>query len=233
MTDAWSIAIETTSRRGGVALGRGEERLAAAELDSSRRHASELLVSLRKLLDGAGVAPEDLDEVYVSVGPGSFTGVRVGVTVARTLGQALDVRLAAAPTPRVVLENILDHEWTHAAVVLDARRGNAFAQAFERSGGQRPVAGEPMFGTPEELLERLPRPLVLVGEGLGHVSFPRPEGVELIDPADAGHRPTASGCWEVGRRLAGEGRFVDYHALRPVYTRKPEAVRLWEEQGKP
>ena len=84
-----SLAIETSCRAGGVALGRGDELLGVIDFEASARHAVQLVPRLHELLEGASLRPEDVDELYVSVGPGSFTGLRIGLTVARTMGQML------------------------------------------------------------------------------------------------------------------------------------------------
>jgi hypothetical protein len=71
------------------------------------------------------------------------------------------------------------------------------------------------------------RPVLLTGEGLDYHDLAG-EGVELAEP-DV-RLPTAEGVWRVGRRLAAAGEFTEYHHLLPIYTRRPEAVRLWEQR---
>ena len=229
-----SIAIETSCRQGGVALGLGDELAAEAGFNASARHGVQLVARLADLLAGASLRPTDVAEVYVSVGPGSFTGTRIGVTVARTLAQAIPhVRCVAVPSPAAVAEGAAALPWEHLGVVLDAREGLVHATLFDRPRPDEPPTprDEGALLTPAELLARAPRPLTLLGEGLAHHDLSG-EGVTLPPPASADrppHLPVAAGVWRVGRRMARAGRFTDPARLLPAYSRKPEAVRLWEK----
>ncbi|MFA6133671.1 MAG: tRNA (adenosine(37)-N6)-threonylcarbamoyltransferase complex dimerization subunit type 1 TsaB [Phycisphaerae bacterium] len=234
--DTVSIAIETSCRAGGLALGCGEAVTATIEFDASARHATHLVTQLKELLDKAGLSPADLSELYISAGPGSFTGLRVGITVARTMAQALPrVRCVAVPTPQAVAENARCLSWEHLAVVLDAREGQVHASLFERNGQQIVSSSvPPRLYRPEEFLSAAPRPLLLIGEGLGyHEPFasalrpagpgaeraPLPPEVTLA-PAEL-NLPGARGVWAVGRRMAAAGQFVPWAQLLPVYVRNP------------
>ena len=97
----FSIAIETSCRIGGLALGKGDQLLTVETFDASQRHATILVARLEAMLETANLNPGDLSELYISVGPGSFTGLRVGVTVARTLAQFVaGLRCVAVGPPR-------------------------------------------------------------------------------------------------------------------------------------
>ena len=98
-----SLAIETSSRGGGVALGADGLLKDAIQFDASARHATQLLCHIDELFKRAGAARRDLKELYVSTGPGSFTGLRIGITVARTLGQLIEgLQIVAVPTAEAV-----------------------------------------------------------------------------------------------------------------------------------
>jgi tRNA threonylcarbamoyladenosine biosynthesis protein TsaB len=237
MAELVSIAIETSCRLGGVALGLDDRVVRAIAFDASSRHTTHLLTRLKQMVESAGLRPGDLNELYVSAGPGSFTGVRVGVTVARTLGQAVpNLRLVRVPTAEAVAENFRDADWRHLGVVLDAKEEWVHATLFARRGER--IEPEAPLGVARlaELLASAPRPLTLVGEGLFFrkpqelpmegVSVPHPESLE-------NHLPTAEGVWRVGRRMAREGQFTDFAHLLPIYARKPEAIRLWERRHGP
>jgi tRNA threonylcarbamoyladenosine biosynthesis protein TsaB len=223
-----SIAIETSSRAGGVALGRGDSLLRSVTFDASRRGASQLISRLEELLSEIDLRPADLDEVYVSAGPGSFTGVRVGVTVARTLGQMVpELRLVGVPTALVVAENARDLKWKHLGVIMDARENCIHVTLFARREDQIAQVGEPRVVTPQEFLDSAPRPLMLIGEGLAYHDL-QGQQVEIADPSL--HLPTPEGVWSVGRQMARVGQFTDYKRLLPVYTRRPKALRVWNEK---
>ena len=230
MTDDVSIAIETSCRAGGVALGCGGELCEAAAFDASREHATQLVVRLDEMLARRGLSAGDIRQAYVSAGPGSFTGLRVGITVVRTLAQAVaGLRCVAVPTAMAVAENARDLAWENLGVVMDAREDSIYAQLFTRRQG-RIVAAAARALSVEEFLASAPRPLMLMGEGLAYHCLAGPD-IVIADPRL--HLPTAEGVWRGGRRLAAAGEFTEYHRLLPIYTRRPEAVRLWEERHGP
>ena len=216
-----SVAIETTCRNGGVALGRDGGLLATLDFDAAGRAATHLITSLDVLLSAQGLKPVDIDEVYIAVGPGSFTGTRVGVTVARTLAQTVpSLRCVAVPTPRAVIlqaETSLDN----AAVVLDAGDGLAHITPFARADGIFRQSGQPVLGPAAEWLNAAARPIFLIGEGLGYHDCTGPE-VTLAD--ESAWLPTPTSVWTAGVGLASAGDFVEYHHLLPIYARPPKAV---------
>lgn len=228
-----SLAIETTCRAGGVAMGLGETLRDQRPLGTTGRHAAELLAQIDEMLVQAEKTPGDVGEFYVSVGPGSFTGIRVGVTVARTLAQVQPaVSLVAVPTPLAIAQQVCSAPWEHLAVFLAAKEGAAHITPITRDASGGPIlAGEAVLATPDEFFadrEDLDRWHV-AGEALGFCDLPPAclaAGVTLADQAD--WLPRIESVWQVGWRLARAGQFTPYAQLRPVYARRPEAVRLWD-----
>lgn len=221
-----SIAMETSCRAGGLALAVGDELLGAARFDAAARQTTQLICRMRDLLAGASVEPERLDHIYVSSGPGSFTGLRIGMTVARTMAQMLPrLKCVAVPTVRAIAQNAAPLDWQHLAVVLAVKRSTVYAALFERDGGGIIPAGPGAVVPIEAFLAEMPRPIMLIGEGLDYLQPPR-DGVYCADRAL--WLPTAEGVWAVGRTLAAKGEFRRYNELLPNYARDPEAVRLWQ-----
>jgi len=226
--DPVSLAIETSCRTGGLALARGDELMKSAAFDASARHAAHLICRLRDVLAEAGLAPTDLDHVYVSAGPGSFTGLRIGVTVARTMAQMLPrLRCVAVPTAAAVAENARTLRWEHLAVLLAAKEQAVYACLFARRGDRILPEGPPVIAAVGDFLDRAPRPLTLTGEGLNQLQA---NGKQLTFAPPDLRLPTAEGVWRVGRAMAKAGRFTEYPSLVPIYARKPEAIRLWENR---
>jgi len=231
MDSGISIAIETSCPRGSLAMGRGDDLVETVRFEAARRHATQVVARLAEMFDAAGAAPGDLAEVYVSVGPGSFTGVRVGVTVARTLAQALPgVRCVAVPTAAAVAENARDRAFERLGVVLAAREGRVHFTRFTRRGARLVCDGPGRVRDVPELLRHVRGEILLIGQALRYEDFRSP-GVRIGDPRDESlHLPDAANVWRVGRRMAREGRFTPRARLLPIYPRKPEAVRLWEQR---
>jgi len=226
-----SIAIETSCRLGGVALGAGQVLAAEADFDAASRHAAQLVSRLDAMLTRRQLRPADIDEVYVSVGPGSFTGTRVAVTVARMLAQTVPgLAVVAVPTTHAVAEGARRLDWLRLGVILDARQGLIYAATFSRQGEQIMPDGPEGVMTPDEYLAAAGRPLALIGEGLAYHCLADELVLVPRDLAAPPHLPSAAGVWRVGRRMAAAGMFTEYHQLEPIYCRKPEAVRAWEKK---
>lgn len=227
-----SLALETSSRRGEVALGRGDTLLGVRDIPvppRGREHRVDLMVAVDALCREHEVTPDQVREVYVSVGPGSFTGLRNAVTTAKMLAMTLGSRIVAVPTTDVLIANA-PTDRRHVAVCVNTKRDSVYAARYTRRddrwqldipAGTQPIA---------ELLLEAPRPLALLGdEHLPPVALPA--DVERLDPALA--QPQAATVWRVGRALAQQGRFTDPLNLLPLYARQPEAVELWERARKP
>jgi len=228
MPERVSIAIETSCRRGGVALGAGGELVESLDFQAGRRHAVQLVARLDEMLSRRGLAPGDLDQVYVSAGPGSFTGLRVGLTVARALSLTLPgLRCVAVPTVRVVAEAAAPLPGERFAVIMDAKEETVYAAGFVRAGDGIAPDGPPRLVTVRQFLAETARPITLLGEGLGYHDLTG-EGVTIAD--ESLWLPTAAALWRVGNRMAAEGRFTPRADLTPLYLRQPEAVRLWERR---
>jgi tRNA threonylcarbamoyladenosine biosynthesis protein TsaB len=180
-------------------------------------HAAQLLPLAQRVLDALGATFADVRRIGVGVGPGTFTGLRIGVATARALAQATGAEVAAVST----LAALVAAAATDGAVlaVLDARRGEAYAAAFR--GGERLLA--PVAIAPEglaALADPSDAPWLAVGDGAVRFRDRLEPAAEV--PADASplHRVSALAVC----RLAREARPVDRDALLPEYVRQPDAV---------
>jgi tRNA threonylcarbamoyl adenosine modification protein YeaZ len=117
-----NLAIETSSRRGSIALGHGPEVIATAELPAQRRHNLDLVPAMDTLLQRRGLRPIDLGELYLSLGPGSFTGLRVAVATAKMLSLTLNLKLVGVPTL-----DVLRDQHPGAMVCLNVKRDTAWS----------------------------------------------------------------------------------------------------------
>lgn len=124
MADAapYNLAIETASRAGRIALGRADDLLATADLPAARRHNVELIPAIDRLLADHGLGAADLAEVYLSLGPGSFTGLRIAVTTVKMLALARSLKVVGVPTLDALRRSHPD-----AMVCLHVKRGSAWS----------------------------------------------------------------------------------------------------------
>jgi tRNA threonylcarbamoyladenosine biosynthesis protein TsaB len=206
----------------------GRDLLASRPLGSTGKHAAMLLPILVELLSEIDATPSEISEVYISVGPGSFTGLRVGITVARTLGQLLpDAKLVAVPTPLAVAETVIEESWDHLGVLLAAKDTTVHATLISRDAAGHPTLdGESQLAPIAELVAAWPNETKLAGEGL---TYGDPVGAHQTAGTSPWY-PTVEAVFTVGARLAEAGETIDFNHLLPVYARRPEAVRLWEQR---
>lgn len=240
-TDPRILALETSGRHGSVAVARGPTLLAERDLPATSRHAVQLMPLVRELVREQGWKPVQLDHIYLSLGPGSFTGLRIAVAIARALAQAVKCRLVGVPSLDVIAENA-PPEFPVVVPVLDAKRGQVFAARYQR----------PSDGTLRRTLEAgLVDPatfvahavtcaheyagptarVALLGEGVEYhrpaLLSPGPAVVELdksLWPGKAGtvHR--------LGYALAQQQQFTDPATLLPIYIRLPEAEEVYRKK---
>jgi tRNA threonylcarbamoyladenosine biosynthesis protein TsaB len=236
-----SVAIETSSRTGSIAIGTGAQCLREHTFSGPMQHATELLPALQLLVKEMGASPSDIGEVMVSIGPGSFTGVRIAVMVARTLAQVLGCRLIGVPTTQALALNAPQTDDAPIGIVLDARRGMIFAAAYQwavvwaqERTDRRPVLElktlqEPVLADPADILQHWPRNIQLLGEGIAyHKQAVDAAGLasQVLGPETA--VPRAAALYQCGRWRAERGEFTPREELLPLYLRKPEAQELWE-----
>ena len=178
-------------------------------------HAGRLLAAAEEALAAAGVAWEQVDRLAVGVGPGSFTGLRIGIATARALAQGRGLPVVGVSTLEALARGA---QAPVVLAVLDARRGEAFAAAW--GAGAFP----PSALAPDALAERvraLPVPPLAVGDGA--VRFRdslEAAGARVPHDEDGLHRLRA----EHVCRLGAEGSPTDRDALLPDYLREPDAV---------
>lgn len=236
-----AIAIETSGRVGSVAVvehddGRGGALRLATCLEETfphgLRNAAQMLPIIDRMIRSVGWTPGDVRRVYLSAGPGSFTGLRIATTFAKSLGWACGAKLVAVPTVRVLVENA-PAEAEHVVVVLDAKRGQVFTASFDRADTpDRPwVEREPArVDVLDEVLARAPRPVYLIGEGIPYHAAAvqgRPPDQVRVTP-EACWRARASVLARLAAELAADGHFVDPFELSPSYVRLPEPEEKWQ-----
>src|SRR2546423_9728863 len=136
-----AVALETSGRTGSVALAADGAILCEEQFAHGLRHAAGIVPIIDRLCRGQGWSPREVEEIYVSSGPGSFTGLRIGITVARTLAFATGARTVAVPTAEVLARNAPPGS-QNVVIVLDAKREQIFTATFANDGTGRPVALE-------------------------------------------------------------------------------------------
>jgi tRNA threonylcarbamoyladenosine biosynthesis protein TsaB len=220
------LAFDTSSQVTSVAVCRGEEVLAADDVQTEERHAEVLLPKAQRCLAAAGQRLEQVDLIGVGVGPGSFTGLRVGVATAKGLGLAL-----RKPVIPIVSLEALAHPAPAGLVAacLDAYKGELFAAVYRRTAaGLEPVV-EPFHALPALVAERLAavsgnEPLRLLGSGIAR--YPEllaalPGSVVVTE--DAVRTPSARVIGVLAGAAFARGEVPELASVLPVYLRGTDA----------
>ncbi|HEY0010162.1 MAG TPA: tRNA (adenosine(37)-N6)-threonylcarbamoyltransferase complex dimerization subunit type 1 TsaB [Tepidisphaeraceae bacterium] len=223
-----ALALETSGRIGSVALVEDGRVVAADQFSHGLQHAAGLLPMIDRLTTARGWKPPDIAEIYVSAGPGSFTGLRIGITLAKTIAMATGAKLVAVPTMRVLLMNA-PPEAEEVILVLDAKRGQIYTARYVRrpsstSGlmDEWTEAESAHLNTLGAMIDRSGRPVYLLGEGIPyHKAAATGEGVFLTD--ESAWRARAENVAALGGAMAGAGQFIKPDEFLPIYVRLPEA----------
>lgn len=126
------LNIETSAKKCTVALGNNTELLAHSEASSAFMHSKEITLLINALMVSANLDFNELNAVAVSSGPGSYTGLRVGLSTAKALCYALDIPLIAIPTLKLIAHSQKNHNQSFTIAVIDARRDEVYYQVFDQ-----------------------------------------------------------------------------------------------------
>ncbi len=218
-----SLAIETSSRLGSVALAENGNTLAQDTFPHGLQHAARIIPAIDTLCRQLQWTATDLREIYISAGPGSFTGLRIGITLAKTLALATGAALVAVPSVRVLVENA-PPEAKNAIIVLDAKRDQIFTASFTRTPDGWTELEPAQLSTLAAILSKSPRPIHLIGEGIPyHRKFIPETDPQIFLTEESQWRPQAQTVATLGWQMARANKFTDAMNLRPIYIRKPEA----------
>jgi tRNA threonylcarbamoyladenosine biosynthesis protein TsaB len=217
------LILETSHRVGHVALALGDAIVGERALDESRRHARDLTPAIHQLLDAQGWHARELDGVIVSRGPGSYTGLRVGIMAAKTLSFASGCRLLAIDTFDAIAAQA-PRVCTNVDVIADAQQDNVYAQRF----GTHP---EPLVVLPLDMWLESARAWNVGVTGPGLEKFAdRLAGLKLLPPALWNATPAS--LLKLGLARFRRGERDDGLAAEPLYLRASEAERKWDARQK-
>jgi len=245
------LAVETSSRVGSVAAAAAGEMLAETVFSGPLRHSAEIFPAIGELLDRFGRKPDQIGQVYVSAGPGSFTGLRIAATLAKTMHLANSAKVVAVDTLDVIAANAVNLVGCDAcslpapepeaggiekvAAVLDAKRGQFFVAVYgRRATGPGKATGDEIWAkiapdalmTAPQFLDRFARstePIWLLGDGLVYYRDKfEAAGIRFLD--EKYWSPRAAKVHLLGWPKALQGQFADPLTLTPNYLRKPDVT---------
>jgi tRNA threonylcarbamoyladenosine biosynthesis protein TsaB len=217
------LGLDTATRRASVGL-LANGRVVAEQSQNDGRHAVHLLPLIDSVLQQGGCAVRDLDAIAVSSGPGSFTGLRVGLSVAKGVACATNVPLVGIPTLEA-LARTLDKPRGTICTLLDARKGEVYAAYFVASerGWTRLI--EDTVTTPEAVVAAVPTPCTIIGDAvLAYGEFLRDRlGPEVTVLPWHTYGPRGGTVATLGAERLLQGGSTDLPTLEPSYVRPPDA----------
>jgi tRNA threonylcarbamoyladenosine biosynthesis protein TsaB len=222
------LAIATATSQVGVAVGEGDGPVASLQVRRGRRHAELLAPAIETINRMAGIGTQQIGRVAVDIGPGLFTGLRVGVATAKALAAALDIPIVGCSSLELLAH---PHRRQHRTVasVIDAKRGEIFWSLFQP--GERGVTpiSDPTVSAVDVLVEAIrsvPGDVLAVGDGARRFAdalAPLP-GVELAEPAD--DHPSAIVLLE----MAATRPSVPLDEITPRYLRGADVRIGWPQR---
>ena len=225
MSDSWLI-FETSGRVGRVGVAIDGQVVADAVLDETRRHARDLAATTGRLLSETGLTPNTVRGVMVSVGPGSFTGLRVGIMSAKAFAYATGSEFVAVPTFDAIA-NRTPVEFREVDVIADALQRHVYTQRFVYESGQWKRVNELRIATVEEWCATFPLRLSVAVSGPALAVYEKEIPTEIAR-IDVSHRmPTMESVFLAGRTRQPILR-TELAALEPIYLRGSSA----EEKAK-
>lgn len=227
------LAIETTAAFASTAVIDNDECVHEAVDKGNFTHLQRLIPLVDQVLEECGMKLEDIDGIAVSRGPGSFTGIRIGMSTAKALAQALGVRVAEVPTLKAMSMNF----WNFGGIVcpvLDARRNQVYSAAYcFEDDEQKEVFPEGAYAV-EEVTDRLKGkgPVIFIGDGTGVEDIRRKLeeciGRDAFFASEEKRIQTAEMVAVLGLEIHKAGKAVSYAEAKPEYLRKSEAERNLE-----
>ncbi|MDA8233577.1 MAG: tRNA (adenosine(37)-N6)-threonylcarbamoyltransferase complex dimerization subunit type 1 TsaB [Clostridia bacterium] len=237
------LGIDTATVVAGTAIINDDKVIAERFVNNKLTHSQNLMPMVDQVLKDAGVGPRDLKGLAVSIGPGSFTGLRIGLAAAKGMAQVLGIPLVGVPTLDILTYNLAGVPGL-ICPILDARKQQVYTAVY-RSGGQEgrlipslcPVKLTDYLALSlDELVDTLmgyDEQVTFLGDGVAPY---RAQLEEKLDnrasfASPINNLPRGSGVALLGfdKLRAGEGR--DWLFLEPAYVRRSEAEVTWEKKN--
>lgn len=227
------LCLDTATDDVSVALGRGGAVLGDVRLRAPRRHAEVLVPTIEFLFRRTGVELAQVGAIAVGIGPGLFTGLRVGVTTAKSLAQVLNVPVVGVPSLDLIAYPL---RYGHAlvAAVIDARRGEVFYALYRPVPGGLQRVSDYEVGSPRELVAELGAQsgeVMLAGGGalLYRRELAELEHAMIAGPAHAA--PDARALVELAEARVEREEFSPLWDVHPLYGRRSDA-EINRERGR-
>lgn len=227
------LAIETATLASGVALATADKLVAEIIVQTKKTHSERLMPHIEQLLELGQVAKEDITAIAVSIGPGSFTGLRIGLATAKALAYVWNVPVIGVST-LAALAYACPAPNSLICPLLDAQKGNVYQAVYRWEKGILQEVIPPRVIAHQEAINELasqPLPVIMLGEGavlFQEAIVAAADPIELAPPHII--MPRAGSVALLGHQLLRQGIRHDVMTLEPLYIRRSEAEVLWEQR---
>lgn len=219
------LLLETSGLAGHVGISAGAQLLGRCRLDETRRHARDLAGAVQQLLAGQNWNPRDIDLVIVSRGPGSYTGLRVGLASAQAFAYAVGCPAVAVDTFAVIARQAPEPV-TPLVILADAQQDRVYTQEFAGTGPDRRASGPLQVFSFADFLRECPHGTWLSGPALHLLRDRLLPHYSLVE--NDWWDPQLESLLALGLAEYQRGQRVDLWKLEPLYARRSEAEEKWD-----
>ena len=215
------IGLDTTSQSGSVSLINENKILGECLFNVGPRHSENVVSSLEWLLDTLNIEKKNIEAVAVSIGPGSFTSVRVGVTIAKSLAYSMKIKIVGVSSLEVLAMNIPQTE-KNICAMLDAKREEVYSAVYKYSNNVLTMTRGEKAESVEILLSDINEPTVFVGDGSVIYKEELKNNKNAVLVSDNFNIVRSSNCALLGGVKLSNGYSDDVMGLVPNYLRKTD-----------
>jgi tRNA threonylcarbamoyladenosine biosynthesis protein TsaB len=225
------LGIETSTKTGSVAIVSESGIIAQYSLNIEVTHSERLMATVDRVLKDTGLAIAKLDGFAVAIGPGSFTGLRIGLSTVKGLAFATGKPVAAVPTLQALAWN-LPYAAYPVCPMLDARKNEVYAALYTYDGTAFAQVMPEMTIPIRGLAEKISGKTLFTGEAahLYRREIEKQFGSEARFAPLSAALPSAATVAELGLGMIKSGNRTDPDSLTPLYIRRPEAEVAWEKR---
>lgn len=227
------LAMDTSTIVSSVAIASEEKLLAELTIETKMTHSETLVPHIAQALDMAGLERSDLDAVAVTIGPGSFTGLRIGLATAKGISYSLGLPIVGVPTLEALAYKC-PVPGVHIIPLIDAQKGNAYAAHYTWENGHMVEKRSVEVMSLQEVLEycgSIDGNVVLLGDA-ARKKIARagelPKNTEIAPMQCI--MPDAACVAKRAMDLMAEGKIGSVMDMEPIYIRRSEAEVLWEKR---
>lgn len=230
------LALETTGKYASAAVVDESGIIVEASSQAEMNHLKEIISLADECMNKAGIGKSEITHVAASVGPGSFTGIRIGVTTARAMGQMLGIPCVQVPTLDAMVSSAHSRESRYVCAIINARRRQTYAKLCEIDcdGRSRVILPGRQYMIEEvcECIKKLDGKVMFTGDGIDAyekiITDMLEDGTYEFQPVESRYQ-SAKSVAQIAWARAKCGMTVSYNELMPEYMRKSEAEMRLEE----